>query len=137
MRLPPFWQAGARLWGLTMREDHAADDAVDRLLAQVRAADATASDDFLARLVAAAEAVQPAVPAPGAAATPRRAPRRSLFGLLGGWPALGGMVAATVAGFWVGITPPDSLSTWAATVAGEVVGIGIYGEDDVLALLEG
>lgn len=26
---------------------------------------------------------------------------------IGGWPALGGLVAASAAGLWVGIAPPD------------------------------
>lgn len=117
-----------------MTEDRNATERVDRLLAQVRAADARPDADFLARMVALAEAAQPQAPP-----LPRPAPSptgRGLFALFG-WPALGGMVAATVAGFWLGVTPPDGLSAWAAEVAGQVVDIGFYGEEDVLALLEG
>ena len=28
---------------------------------------------------------------------------------LGGWPALGGLAAATCAGFWIGISPPAAI----------------------------
>lgn len=123
------------------------DIRADRLLAQVRAADARPGDDFLARMAALAEAAQPPAPAaqagplsPAARARrpgPAAASRRGLLSFLGGWPALGGMTAATVTGLCLGLAPPDGLSAWAAEVAGQVVDIGFYGEDDVLALLEG
>lgn len=127
------------------------DIRADRLLAQVRAADARPGDDFLARMAALAEAAQPPAPAAQAGplspaarvgrlarpAGPAAASRRGLLSFLGGWPALGGMTAATVTGLCLGLAPPDGLSAWAAEVAGQVVDIGFYGEDDVLALLEG
>lgn len=105
---------------------------LDALFAAARGAAARPSDDFLARLVATAEAMQPAAPAPAPA--PRRG---GWLGFLGGWPALGGMAAATVAGFWIGVAPPAGLTTLAAEWTGQTVDVGLYGEDDLLALLEG
>ncbi len=32
---------------------------------------------------------------------------RQFFDGIGGWPALAGMVTATVAGVWIGVSPPD------------------------------
>jgi len=108
---------------------------LDALFASARGAAARPSDDFLARLVMTAEAMQP-TPARAAAPEPA-APRRGWLGLLGGWPALSGMAAATVAGFWIGVAPPAGLTTLAAEWTGQTVDVGLYGEDDLLALLEG
>lgn len=112
------------------------EDGLGALFAAARAADPRPGDDFLARLVAVAEAMQPATAPPPGVAGPARG-WRGLLALLGGWPALGGMVAATVAGFWVGLAPPAGLTALAAEATGQVVDLGIYGEDDLLALLEG
>lgn len=105
---------------------------LDALFASARGAAAKPSDDFLARLVATAEEMQPAPVARPAA--PRRG---GWMGLLGGWPALSGMAAATVAGFWIGVAPPAGLTTLAAEWTGQTVDVGLYGEDDLLAILEG
>lgn len=35
--------------------------------------------------------------------------RRRIVGALGGWPALGGLVAATLAGIWIGIAAPEAM----------------------------
>lgn len=51
-----------------------------------------------------------------AAETPRRGIAGAALGLvqqfmraLGGWPALGGLAAASAAGVWIGVSPPDFL----------------------------
>ena len=43
---------------------------------------------------------------------------RSILASLGGWPAVGGLVAATCAGFWIGISPPVFLPDAGALVLG-------------------
>ncbi|MFV2052088.1 hypothetical protein [Aliiroseovarius sp. YM-037] len=46
-------------------------------------------------------------------ARPVPAPRRrfaGIFAAFGGWPAAAGMAAATLAGVWIGIDPPASVS---------------------------
>ncbi|KIC07764.1 hypothetical protein RA19_21775 [Leisingera sp. ANG-M1] len=77
-------------------------------------------------LFAAARAERPAVPdrlsaailedaareLPGSrSAAPRRRARQPLWRQLaeavGGWPALGGLAAASAAGLWIGIAPPS------------------------------
>lgn len=47
---------------------------------------------------------QPVAPAP---IGQRRSMLAQLVVAIGGWPALGGLVAASAAGLWVGIAPPD------------------------------
>ena len=49
----------------------------------------------------AALAPQPA-PAPGRL--------RQLLKAIGGWPAMAGLAAASVAGLWIGVNPPSALS---------------------------
>ena len=44
--------------------------------------------------------------------------RRSFSWLPGGWQGLGGLVAATCAGFWIGVSPPDLLPDTGAVLLG-------------------
>ncbi|MEQ9243915.1 hypothetical protein [Roseovarius indicus] len=74
-----------------------------------RAARPEPGDALMARIMADADRVQAEraeAPAPG--------PRRGLFaGLaqaLGGWPAMAGLATATVAGLWIGVSPPSGLA---------------------------
>ncbi len=71
-------------------------------------ADAQVSDDFMARMLAEAEAYQPAALEP--VATPQRSLSRALFDTLGGWQGASGLVAATMASVWVGFAGAESLS---------------------------
>jgi len=36
---------------------------------------------------------------------------KQLYQVLGGWPALGGLGVAAATGLWIGVFPPDTLST--------------------------
>jgi hypothetical protein len=40
-----------------------------------------------------------------------------LFQVLGGWPAMGGLVMAAATGLWIGAFPPDSLSVGVSQAA--------------------
>jgi hypothetical protein len=87
--LAPYWAAARR------------DDAVQP------------SPDWMARVLADAERVQPV---PGVAAPD---PFWSqIFSTFGGWPGLGGMVAASAAGLWLGFAPVSFLSDPLAAVIG-------------------
>lgn len=70
---------------------------------------ATPSDGLMVRVLADANQVQA-----GFSTQEKKHVRRGrliqLFAVLGGWPAIGGLTAATVAGIWIGVSPPDSLS---------------------------
>jgi len=80
---------------------------------------------FLARVLDDAEAVQAEFGLAAEAETPDRArvPRgwRGVFRALGGWPAMAGLSAAMITGLWIGVAPPESLSTTAQMVLGEEI----------------
>lgn len=43
---------------------------------------------------------------------------RQLLRSIGGWPALTGLAAATIAGVWIGVNPPTSVSDQLAALMG-------------------
>ncbi len=70
----------------------------------------TPSDSLLARVMADATAVQAGfAPAPVAARPRGMGLWRELLRALGGWPAMGGLATAAVAGVWLGAFPPSFL----------------------------
>ena len=85
------------------------------------------SADLLARVLSDAYEAQDgfmaeAAPIPAPQATTPAKPRRSLLAALlaavGGAPGLAGLTAAAVAGFWVGMSPPASVTDFASTLTG-------------------
>lgn len=88
-----------------------AHDEFEDLFAQARSAGPVPSSDLMARVMSDAVQMQPAP----ATLAPVRAQARKpgfiaqLMEALGGWPALAGLTTATVAGVWIGISPPDTL----------------------------
>ncbi|WP_245820547.1 UPF0449 family protein [Flavimaricola marinus] len=107
-------------------------DALDALLADVAGApDPVPSDDLMARILADAEASRP-VPA-----APPEAPRlgwRNWLATLGGWPVLGGMAMAGVAGLWLGVAPPAAVDQMVAEMLGETVSVDLLGLTDPFEL---
>lgn len=92
---------------MAMADDR--DHDLDLLEAAFGAARAAARgpvpDALMARVLAdAGTARSPTVPA--SAPAPRWRGLRALVTAFGGWPALGGLATATVAGFWLGFAPP-------------------------------
>ncbi len=103
-------------------------DRLDRLLAEARDEPRgwTPGDDLAARIVADAAAQMPrraARPAPRFGAV--------LLAALGGWAAVGGLAAATVAGIWIGVSPPAAVD---GLLGGEELTVSIYPE---IGLLDG
>lgn len=105
---------------MTMSERDREDSFLDALLDEERrvrsGADPDVSADLMARVLADAERVQAGF-AP--VASPRAAPQRTglwaqIGVVLGGWPAVAGLAAASVCGLWLGISPPQGLSDTAA-----------------------
>jgi len=82
------------------------------------------SADLMARVLADAEDLQPAAPE---IARPVRA---NLFDRLvdacGGWPALGGLVTATMVGFWIGISPPSLIEEPTASLFEGADALALY-----------
>jgi len=88
------------------------DDALDALFAQARADAPRMPDRLQARILADAQAVQDsAVQAgPVRTASPERVGLlQRISAAVGGWPALGGMITASVLGLWIGAAPPAFL----------------------------
>jgi len=80
---------------------------LDQLFAEARQARPDLPDDLAVRILTDAEAVRSerrerSIPR-------RRNPIRSLFDGLGGWQGLSGLVAASLAGLWVGLSAPSFL----------------------------
>ncbi|WP_052245163.1 hypothetical protein [Halocynthiibacter namhaensis] len=73
------------------------------------------NDGFMARMMADAFDAQDdllAVPETTAASelAPRRSWLRAFSDAIGGWPSFAGMAVATLAGIWIGMTPPAGLT---------------------------
>lgn len=106
--------------------------ALDAALAEARGREVAPSPDFLARVMADAEAVA------GEREAPRARPaRRAWFRALGGWPALGGLAASMALGVGVGVAQPAALSALPAALVGDEVSVTIGADEDPLGLLEG
>ncbi|KJZ20922.1 hypothetical protein [Loktanella sp. S4079] len=101
------------------------DDMLEDIFAQARSIAPRPSDDLMARVLA--EAVIPQAPV-----TARVAPRsltERVMDLLGGWPAVSGLVTATCAGIWFGVAPPAAVQDYAAAYFGDEVSMSIFSED--------
>jgi len=128
------------------------DGRLDALFAQARAAEHRPPDDLMARVMADAaaqtaartvgeSAVQPAVPsARGMHAKGKPRPRSrgwsDLLSGLGGWPAFGGLVAATASGIWIGTVQPAALADWTAHTLGTGLTVDLVATDDPFGLAE-
>ena len=110
-------------WGMTMTDIERSDKDIDALLAMARRDGPSPSADLLAQILKDAEAAQPSPPTPAKMARPGALSR--MLAALGGWPALGGLVAATIVGFVVGISPSSMIDTPAAS---------LFDQSDTLAL---
>ncbi|KIC42107.1 hypothetical protein RA27_01490 [Ruegeria sp. ANG-R] len=80
------------------------DKQLDQLFAQAREARDVFPDDLAVRIEIDAEAVRLA----RSARTSRRTWRQRI-GVIGGWHGLGGLVAASAAGVWIGFSAPTFL----------------------------
>ncbi len=111
MRRP--WPDNAKHWGIPMADKDrnmtplgAEDDALlDMVFAAAKDDPAVMpTPDFMARVLADAEAAMPA-PAPIAPAVevPRMSIVAKFVALIGGWQSVSGLAAATVAGVWIGV----------------------------------
>ena len=97
------------------------DDELERMFGAARRTAAEPSQDLAARILALAEAEQPAAPRPVAAMpTPvRQSGLSDLLSLIGGWRAAGGLSTVMALGFIIGFAGPLQLS--AASTASEQV----------------
>ncbi|MCR8828144.1 hypothetical protein NTA49_16520 [Photobacterium sp. TY 1-4] len=92
------------------------DAALDDLFQDARAPQMP--EGLMLRVLDAGFAAQPA---PGATRAPLSRWRR-LAAAMGGWQGMGGLVAATCAGFWIGVSPPQYLPDAALSLLGAGAG---------------
>lgn len=104
------------------------DDPLDDLFAQARAVPTPVPAGLIDRVLADAASVQ-------ASMAPEQEPLAQNIGLwprfmamIGGWPAVGGLAAATVAGIWIGVAPPASVEDFTADLAGDTVSISLFSD---------
>lgn len=96
------------------------DDDLDTLFAQMQGLAVVPGDALMARVLADAASAQAAgwpVPRPQPGLWDR------MMAAIGGWPSVGGLAAATVAGLWIGVAPPTSLQDITATLIGDEVSL--------------
>lgn len=113
-------------WGTQMKElDSKMDDrALEDLFDVARAHSVDVPDHLMARVMKDAQNLQP---------PPARMGWRGWFNVIGGLPAIGGLITATCVGFWIGFVPPDGLSD----LAGLVSGVQDYTELDAASDVDG
>ena len=105
-------------------------DALDPFFAALRDIEVPeAGPDLLARVLGDAEAEQArrAVPAMTRGAGARPGLFATFLRAIGGWPAMGGLAAATFAGVWIGVAQPATLSE---NVSPWLQSIGLTSADD-------
>ncbi len=67
------------------------------------------------------------------AAPARHSLWESFLDLIGGWPAMGGLAAAGLAGVWLGFSPPATLEAATARALGATQTIELFGNDALSA----
>jgi hypothetical protein len=111
--------------------DRITDTQLEALFAETRQEQAAPSDDLMSRILADAVSAQ----SPIVSAPPKTETFWSVFSaMIGGWPAASGLAAATVAGIWIGVAPPQGLSDVASTLTGGSFTVDILPDADILAL---
>ena len=110
------------------------DDELEALFAEARGLRPVPGDDLMARLLADAARE---MPRPTPRVEPNRPGWRDWVRVLGGWPAIGGLAAASAVGVWLGAAPPAGLTTLAPGIWGEEVSVALGVDEDPLSLLEG
>lgn len=70
-------------------------------------------------------------PGPALAVSPTQGVWHTFLDLIGGWPAMGGLAAAGVAGVWLGIAPPIGLEAATAQLLGTTQTIDLFGTDSL------
>jgi hypothetical protein len=98
-----------------MTEQHQTNQTLEAFFEAGRTAAPQPSGDLMARILADAEAARVFAAAPRAV---RRGLWASLMAAIGGWPAVASLATATVAGLYIGVSPPAQLEDFAVTYLG-------------------
>lgn len=109
--------------------DRLSDTELETLFQQTRAVRPEPGDALMARVLEEAETHLPAAPT----RAPVRGGSGGLFDGIGGWFGLGGLVAAGLAGLWIGIMPPAAVDSLTYGVLGGPVSVDASVEGLLLA----
>lgn len=99
------------------------DDMLDHFFEGARAQRPAVPDDLMARVLADAASAQPRI-----AIAPQPKIWTAILDLIGGWPSVGGLAMAGVAGIWVGFAPPTSVAYWTEDLIGSSVSIDLLSD---------
>ncbi len=103
---------------------------LDEFFAAAKESEVPASPDLMARVLADAEDLQPRA---SEVARPHSSNLwAGLLDVLGGWPALGGVAAAGVAGLWLGMAPPASVEDLTSGLWGTTTAVSLMSDFDTL-----
>ena len=126
------WRDDAQNWGMEMSEQDKIDmAALDAFLDQAKHAPVPEiSQAAMARIL---DDAQRHLPGPVAYEMPKPG-WRDWIAALGGWPAMSGLMAAGVAGLWIGVAPSETMSDVMAGMMGESVSVSLFPEADIFDL---
>lgn len=105
---------------------------IDDLLADVASAKPPVLSDLMARVLIDARQVQPQ-----SVAVTEQGLWAAILDMIGGWPAVGGLAMAGVAGLWIGVAPPTGLENMATTMLGSTQTVDLFGGDMLGSLSDG
>ncbi len=112
------------------------DTTLDRTFAQIRAEDVPLSDGLMDRIMMDADSVLAAGGPMARNDAPQPGLWDSLLDAIGGWPSFSGLAAATVAGLWIGVAPPDAVTNVTDVLWGGTFEVPVL-DGDLLSALEG
>ncbi len=116
-------------WGMAMTEtDRETEKRLEALFAQARSEPEEPDAALMVRVLGDAFAEQAAIAVPDDRMTRVRR-GWGLWAALGGWPAMGGLATAAVAGLWIGFSPTLGVGDALGTVVGGRT-------DDVISLVD-
>lgn len=109
-----------------------AEKNLDDLLVQAALQKPDVPADLMARVLIDADQMQPQATSAQPAGL-----WDTLLEMIGGWPAVGGIAMAGVAGLWIGVAPPTGFETITSTVLGDTQTVDIFGGDVLSSLSDG
>jgi hypothetical protein len=114
------------------------DKMLENTFARMRDVDVTPSEGLFDRIMMDADSVLAAnvADAPNLQTATKAGLGAMLLDVIGGWPSFGGLAAATVAGLWIGVSPPAVLSDLSEGYLGSTVEVPLF-EADLFAGLDG
>lgn len=107
------------------------DEIFDALMSEARASDVSVSDGLMTRVLSDAEVLQNK-PEDAGFEIPPASIWSQFMSVIGGWPALGGVAAAGVAGLWLGLAPTAALDGLAADLVGGTTSVSFIQDFDFM-----